>query len=58
MPLIWDEVDDSLDPRAFTIRNAPERMEKFNADPLLPVLEIKPDLAQVLEQLATLLTSG
>jgi hypothetical protein len=33
-------------------------MEKFNTDPLLPVLEIKPDLAQVLEQLAALLTSG
>jgi bifunctional non-homologous end joining protein LigD len=58
MPLVWDEVDDSLDPRTFTIRNAPERMEKFNADPLLPVLEIKPDLAQVLEQLAALLTSS
>src|SRR6187401_2989065 len=27
MPLTWDEVDDSLDPKNYTIRNALERME-------------------------------
>jgi bifunctional non-homologous end joining protein LigD len=57
MPLLWTEVDESLDPKAFTIRNAPERMQQFTADPLLSVLDTKPDLATVLEQLADLLAS-
>ena len=55
MPLKWDEVNDSLDPRAFTIRTAIERMERAGKDPVLPVLETKPDLAQVLDQLAGLM---
>ncbi|MDP9202236.1 MAG: DNA ligase D, partial [Gemmatimonadota bacterium] len=29
MPLVWDEVDESLDPRAFTIKTAIERMERL-----------------------------
>src|SRR6266540_2529296 len=52
MPLLWEEVNQSLDPRAFTIRTAIERMDRLGADPVLPVLESKPDLAAVLEQLA------
>ncbi len=57
MPLVWDEVNDSLDAKAFTIRTALERIEKLGSDPVLPVLEVKPDLAQVLDQLASVLTS-
>ncbi len=57
MPLLWDEVNASLDPRAFTIKNAVERMEHVGKDPVLPVLDTKPDLAHVLEQLAGLLAS-
>jgi len=57
MPLVWDEVNDSLDSKAYTIRTALERMEKLGSDPVLPVLEEKPDLAQVLDQLARVLTS-
>jgi bifunctional non-homologous end joining protein LigD len=55
MPLVWDEVTDSLDPKAFTIKNASDRMERLGFDPVLPVLETKPDLARVLDQLASLL---
>jgi len=55
MPLVWDEVDSSLDPRAFTIRTALDRMEKLGADPMLPVLEEAPDLASVLAKLAELM---
>jgi bifunctional non-homologous end joining protein LigD len=58
MPLVWEEVNDSLDPEAFTIKNALERMERLGADPVLPVLEVKPDLAQVLEQLASVMAGG
>jgi bifunctional non-homologous end joining protein LigD len=58
MPLMWDDVNDSLDPKNFTIKNAIERMESLGADPVLAVLERKPDLAQVLEALAGLWTSA
>ncbi|MBA3343399.1 MAG: DNA ligase D [Gemmatimonadaceae bacterium] len=54
MPLTWDEVNDSLDPRAYTIRSAIERLEGLGRDPVLPVLEQKPNLGQVLERLSIL----
>ena len=56
MPLMWDEVNESLDPRNFTIRNAVERMERLGLDPVQPVLETKPDLSGVLEHLASVAT--
>ena len=58
MPLLWEEVDDALDPRAYTIRTAIERMERLGADPVLPVLEAKPALDRVLERLAAVMASG
>jgi bifunctional non-homologous end joining protein LigD len=57
MPLVWDEVNDSLDPRAFTIRTGIERMERLVADPVVAVLETKADLLQVLDQLASVMAS-
>lgn len=57
MPLVWEEVNESLDPKAFTIMNAPQRMERFGTDPVLAVLEIKPDLVDILDQLARVLVS-
>jgi bifunctional non-homologous end joining protein LigD len=52
MPLVWDEVNMSLDPKTFTIRTALERMEALGRDPMLPVLTETPDLAGVLAKLA------
>src|SRR6266540_4258391 len=52
MPLEWREVTPKLDIRKFTIKNAPARMEKLKANPLLPVLEAQPDLVTALERLA------
>jgi bifunctional non-homologous end joining protein LigD len=51
MPLEWDEVNESLDPGAYTIRSAVERMDRLGADPVLPVINEKLDLAEVLEKL-------
>jgi bifunctional non-homologous end joining protein LigD len=52
MPLEWREVTPKLDIRKFTIKNAPARMNRLEADPLLPVLEVQPDLVRALERLA------
>ncbi len=51
-PLAWDEVDEGLDPGAFTIKTVPERMERLGDDPLRPVLELEPDLTGILARLA------
>jgi bifunctional non-homologous end joining protein LigD len=55
MPLMWDEVNDSLNPRDFTIKTAVDRMENLGADPVVPVLEGCPDLVEILGRLATAL---
>ncbi|HKS04874.1 MAG TPA: DNA ligase D [Gemmatimonadaceae bacterium] len=52
MPLEWDEVNETLDPKNFTIKNAIERMDRFGHDPVLPVLDDAPDLHGVLERVA------
>jgi bifunctional non-homologous end joining protein LigD len=51
MPLQWSEITPTLDIRKFTIANAPARMKKLKEDPLLPVLQMKPDLVSALERL-------
>ena len=50
VPLRWSEVDARLDPARFTLRNVPARARK-GPDPLLPLLEGKPDLLPALERL-------
>jgi bifunctional non-homologous end joining protein LigD len=50
-PLRWSEVNARLDPSRFTVRNAVARAARLGEDPLLPVLELKPDLVAVLERL-------
>jgi bifunctional non-homologous end joining protein LigD len=57
MPLEWAEVNESLDPRDYTIRNALERMGGLGRDPVLAALEEKPNLAAILEKLAALYTA-
>jgi bifunctional non-homologous end joining protein LigD len=51
-PLLWDEVDDTLDLRRFTIRSVPERMAAFGHDPMAPVLTQKADLVTAIGRLA------
>lgn len=54
MPLLWDEIDQSLDPRHYTIKTAIERMERLGEDPCAQVLDDKPDLSTILMRLAAL----
>ena len=54
MPLLWEEVNSSLVPRDYTIRNALQRMAGLGGDHVLPVLTEAPDLGGILEQLSTL----
>jgi bifunctional non-homologous end joining protein LigD len=51
MPLRWSEVDEKLDPRAFTLKSAPARMRKLKRDPLAKVLELDPDVSDALDRL-------
>jgi bifunctional non-homologous end joining protein LigD len=51
-PLLWDEVEEGLDLRDFTIKSLPERMSVFDQDPLARVLTEKPDLVTALGRLA------
>jgi bifunctional non-homologous end joining protein LigD len=51
MPLKWDEVNSKLNIRAFTIKNAVARMEQLKKDPLIDILDTRPDLARVLAAL-------
>jgi len=55
MPLLWEEVDQSLDPKTFTIKTAVERMERMGRDPVVGVLDDAPDLAKVLEALTAIM---
>ncbi|MFL5509864.1 MAG: DNA ligase D [Gemmatimonadaceae bacterium] len=52
MPIEWEEVNENLDPKLFTIKNAIERIERKRRDPLASVLELKPNLGDVLDRLA------
>ncbi len=51
MPVTWDEVVPSLDPRAFTLGNALARVDAWSEDPCLRVLSERPDLAAAMRRL-------
>jgi len=51
-PLRWSEVTSKLDPGRFTIESVPKRLARSKGDPLLPVLDERPDLPAALARLA------
>jgi bifunctional non-homologous end joining protein LigD len=57
MPLDWDEVVPDLDPKQFNLRNALERISG-RPDPLLPVLDLRPDLQAALDALGSYAKDG
>ncbi|MEN8144743.1 MAG: DNA ligase D [Gemmatimonadota bacterium] len=50
-PLRWREVTSGLDMRRFTIRSVPKRLSRMTDEPMLPVLDLRPDLPAVLSRL-------
>jgi bifunctional non-homologous end joining protein LigD len=57
MPLQWSEVNSELDPGAYTIRTAIDRMARLGVDPVLGAIEERPDLGGVLQELSAVLAS-
>ena len=55
-PLRWNEVNQELSPRAFTIRNMPERLARQHMDPLRDVLRVKVDLGEAMRRLDRLVS--
>jgi bifunctional non-homologous end joining protein LigD len=51
-PLKWSEVTAKLDIRKHTIKTVPKRMKRLKQDPLIDVLNLKPDLNHALSLLA------
>ncbi|MEM7675547.1 MAG: DNA ligase D [Myxococcota bacterium] len=56
MPVEWSEVPDLASPRQFNRANVSERLASMKADPLLPLLALRPDLSAVLSRLASRLS--
>jgi bifunctional non-homologous end joining protein LigD len=51
MPIEWSEVNHDLSPKAFTIRNAVERMQRLDRDPAVAAITDIPDLSAILSSL-------
>jgi bifunctional non-homologous end joining protein LigD len=51
-PLEWSEVGPELDPSKFTIRTVPKRMSTLSVDPVIGVLDVKPNLGFALTKLS------
>ena len=51
-PLRWKEVAPGLDMRRFTLETVPKRLRRAAADPLLPVVTERADVARAMARLA------
>jgi bifunctional non-homologous end joining protein LigD len=58
MPLAWHEVNGRLSNERFTLKNALQRMRRLDADPMLEVLSLQPDLQRALTALLALTDTG
>ncbi|MGF1508273.1 MAG: DNA ligase D [Myxococcota bacterium] len=54
-PLHWREVTSRLEPRKFSIKTVPRRLQAQKKDPWAGILELKPDLLSALERLQALI---
>jgi bifunctional non-homologous end joining protein LigD len=53
MPLLWSEIAPGLDPAAFTLRTAPERLRTVG-DPMAGIFAVRPDIPAAVEQLGAI----
>jgi bifunctional non-homologous end joining protein LigD len=53
-PLEWDEVTETLDPRAFDIRSVLARVDKLGGDPMARLLDVRPSVADAAARLEKL----
>ncbi len=51
-PLAWSEVNARLTPQRFNIKNLPKRLRRKKKDPMLELLDLKPDLVAALGALS------
>lgn len=56
-PVTWKEIDDDLDPAAFTIQTVPKRFAKIG-DPMKGMLDTQPDVAKAVSALSKLVAKG
>jgi bifunctional non-homologous end joining protein LigD len=54
VPLAWSEVAPGLDPAAFTLRTAPERLAA-SGDPMAALFDARPDIPAAVERLGAML---
>ncbi len=55
-PLVWEEVDEDLDPRAFTMKTVPARIAE-RGDPMADLLRIRPEVERAVANLEGIVTS-
>jgi bifunctional non-homologous end joining protein LigD len=55
VPLKWSEVTKKLEPQRYTIKNVLPRLQRMKEEPMLPVLDLVPDLTEALARLSEVL---
>jgi DNA primase len=58
MPLTWADVNPGLKLLDYTLRTAPAILRERDVDPMVMVIDEKPDLSTAIERLSGILTAA